>query len=178
MNRDILTEERIKRDIYKMRLYLARRYFLTVAFYLPVIVRFILLFYVLVRWLGILLLVIFAFAMAYEIYSLLRDIVCTKQGKYKIVTDKLIGIEQGTPRYLFNIWYMLFLYKSKKLIFPSYGSYFISPKYNYVTSENYSMNAKGGLNYAHIGDEYYLIISNEKRIMIAYNTSQFEITNK
>ena len=60
------------------------------------------------------------------------------------------------------------------LIFARYGKYYI-PKDNYTWSNEFHMDVKGVYNYSNIGDEYYLILSKDKKILLAYNMKLFEL---
>jgi len=96
-----------------------------------------------------------------------------KRDRFSVITDRLVGVENkrehgpGTMGILFNRPYTLY--------FASYGPYCIRRGQSYKWSEKYRMTDKGSYTYSNIGDEFYLVTMNGKKILIIYNTKLFAL---
>lgn len=96
-----------------------------------------------------------------------------KNEKFKIVTDKLIDSQEESV--FVGSAFAASFSRPYTLEFSSYGQYYILSGENYVSSNLYSMGAKEVFNCSNIGDNFYLVIDNKERILLAYNTKLFEL---
>lgn len=104
-----------------------------------------------------------------------RDYGTIKKDLFKIATDTLISSEEKAT-YIGSAFAASFS-SPYTLNFASYGQYCILGGENYSSSELYHMNDTGVFNYSTIGDTFYLILDTKNRILLAYNTKLFELSD-
>lgn len=122
----------------------------------------------------VLLLALFYFG--YNLYAHIKIFIAINKGNYKIETDKLvqknhISAERYTP---FKPNLNLIADTPNVFYFSKYKKYRIPTGENYSFSQKYCMNSDGIYRLSDIGDEFYLVIINDK-IICAYNKKLFEI---
>lgn len=132
---------------------------------------------------GIIVAVLFILAMfAVYSYKVLNPLLKTNKGEYEIKTDKLLYSEKKDPGYLkaerYGMAFAYMLSKPYRLYFTSYDEYQIPKGDNYKWSQMYSMSSEGVFNCAIDGDEYYLVVIDNKKAILAYNTKHFELRDK
>lgn len=104
-----------------------------------------------------------------------RDYNTIKKELFKIATDTLISCEEGAT-YIGSAFAASFS-RPYTLNFASYGQYCIPNEENYSSSELYTTTGDGVFYSSTIGDTFYLIIDNKNRILLAYNTKLFELSD-
>lgn len=100
-----------------------------------------------------------------EIVSLFKTI--TKSKNFTVTTAKLVNADDKM-----HITRQGVVYYTYHLKFNGYEEYQI-PSYNYEWSHIFNMSDKGVFNYSVLGDEFYLIIINDK-IQLVYNCKLFK----
>ena len=95
--------------------------------------------------------------------------------EFKVVSDRLISTKEKRVGFLFRLSHRA---KPYVLEFSSYGSYAIPSGENYHSSENYSMSDQGVFYNAKVGDTFYLVVDKNQRILLAYNTKFFELSEQ
>ena len=87
--------------------------------------------------------------------------------KFSVLTDSLVGRRSGNPTGTS---------KSCFLEFSNYGEYIIPAGRNYKWSKFYDMFEHDVLRASHVGDTFFVVLlRNEKKIAVAYNTRLFEM---
>ncbi len=97
-----------------------------------------------------------------------------KNGRYRIVTDKIVGYREKDEYSRRSITSTRTVYI---LNFASYGEFRIPAGENYPTSKNYCMTAEGVYNSTHPDDEFYLVMY-KNTIIQAYNRSMFKLKDE
>ena len=112
------------------------------------------------------------FAVAYIglALALIIAVICIHNDKFEIFTDKLIGLEDEIDTF-FRRSYRPTRYT---LHFVSGYKYEIPKGINYKWSSMYEMEDDGVFRSSDVGDLFYLISIDRKRIRLAYNTKMFE----
>lgn len=101
------------------------------------------------------------------------------KGQYFILKDEVIGtdhmnrLEMTAYYYFWGIWFLL-AKAPYHLNFKCYGSYIIPFGENYAWSKMHNMMESSVYNSSNIGDEFYIISFDNKRIALVYNTKFFE----
>ena len=102
-----------------------------------------------------------------------------KKGNYVILKDEVIGtshrsfLERTFDYYVLGVWFLLSR-APHNLNFKCYGIYTIPSGENYAWSKMHNMKDKSVFNSTNIGDEFYLVSFDNKRISLAYNAKLFE----
>ena len=60
------------------------------------------------------------------------------------------------------------------LRFARYGKYAIQEE-NYTWSQMYNLNEMGVFRYSTVGDDFYIVTIDDKKILLAYNKKLFEL---
>ena len=183
MAKDILTIEKIKRDYRKQFYSSIKTVILMPIIFILLIALIIYLFSCLENNNLFLLLEILIVSppifMSYiclaTILEAYRDYTTIKKDLFKIITDTLISSEEKAT-YISSAFAASFSHPYA-LNFASYGQYCILSGENYSSSELYTMNDKGVFNSSTIGDTFYLIVDTKNRILLAYNTKLFELSD-
>lgn len=102
-----------------------------------------------------------------------------KKGNCFVLKDELIGTShRSLLERLFDyyMWGMLFLFfkASYNLNFKCYGWYIIPNGENYSWSKMHNMMGKSVYNSSNVGDEFYIVSFDKKKIALVYNTKFFE----
>lgn len=100
-----------------------------------------------------------------EVVNLFKTI--TKSKNFTVTTEKLVNAADKM-----HITRQGGIYYTYHLKFNGYKEYQI-PSYNYEWSDVFNMSDKGVFNYSVLGDEFYLIIINNK-IQLVYNCKLFK----
>lgn len=137
------------------------------------------LFFARIKGVTIVFLIVFIFAVFYFGYDLfvhIKIFININKGNYEIKTDRLvqkkhIGIERYNP---FKPKLNLFFDTPNIFYFSKHKKYRIPTGENYSFSQKYRMNSDGIYRLSDIGDEFYLVLCNNK-IITVYNTKLFEI---
>ena len=127
---------------------------------------------------------VFIFAICTIIYQLLYSISAynaAKNDAINIVVDKLLN-KNDIPLYYkpyalikttFNI--SLLTFGRKVMCFGLNKIYNVPIGKNYAWSEKNSMDYKGVCRSSQVGDEFYLAVVENKKVILAYNTKFFEL---
>lgn len=121
---------------------------------------------------------IIIFTWLFFTYKALKLICKTNKNDFKIVIDSLCGREEKRSIdkfFAYEHHIRLALNRPYRLFFVNYGEYKIPKKQNYRWSSVNSMMAKDVYNHASTNDEYYLVVVDNKEIVLAYNTNFFEL---
>lgn len=146
--KEILTNDMIKKDIFKVSL--ERFTFAAPAFSIIIIIIFLFMYiYSSYHHIPLITISILCCFLINEIILIIRRFVQLKNNEFNVVTDTVIGKEEETTK----LFYYVF-----SLNFKCYGSY--EPK-------------KITFNTSFVGDEFYLVIINNK-IKYAYKCNQFK----
>ncbi len=103
-----------------------------------------------------------------------------RNGRYSILKDEVIGtdhtnrLEMTAYYYFWGIWFLL-AKAPYNLSFKCYGLYIIPFGENYAWSKMHNMMESSVYNSSNIGDEFYVISFDNKKIALAYNTKFFEL---
>ena len=102
-----------------------------------------------------------------------REYLSISNGDFEIVIDTVIDtIKKKT--YHANA-YMATFSKANTVIFSSYGSYHITDESNYTSSRRLTMSDDDLLSFTCVGDEFYLIVNKNKKILLAYSLNMFKM---
>ena len=93
--------------------------------------------------------------------------------EFYITTDKLVERQQKKTG--FGNAVLISQSKPYAFIFKSYGKYIVMDGKHYTSSESLEMNEIDMYNSAYLGDEFYLVIGEKRRILLAYNKRFFEL---
>lgn len=93
--------------------------------------------------------------------------------EFYITTDKLVERQQKKTN--FGNAVLISQSKPYAFIFKSYGKYIIMDGKHFTSSESLEMNEIDMYNSAYLGDEFYLVIGEKRRILLAYNKRFFEL---
>ena len=112
------------------------------------------------------------FAVAYIglALALIIAVICIHNDKFEIFTDKLIGLEDE----IYTFFRRSYRPTRYTLHFVSGYKYEIPKGINYKWSSMYEMEDDGVFRSSDVGDLFYLISIDRKRIRLAYNTKMFE----
>lgn len=120
------------------------------------------------------LLLIFAISGLGIMCDALNILLMLKKHRFHITTQKVVSSCDGVNikgsahlSVMFSKPYVLYFYNFGKYVIP-YGK-------NYKWSQEYAMNAQGVYETALIGDEFYLVIINHNKIILAYNCKFFNL---
>ena len=108
----------------------------------------------------------------------LRLIQKANKNDFEIVIDDWCGREERRCIDKFMAYEQhirLALNRPYRLFFMKYGEYQIPKKQNYRWSNTYKMSAKEVFNNSVNGDKCYLILIDNQKIVMAYNTKFFEL---
>lgn len=128
----------------------------------------------LLGWTGL----VIAFLKCWLIYILVYSIKAykaTQNDGVNILVEKLVDIKNNIPdgadiriKARFNPFFA-------SLFFESGNRYSIPRGINYGWSKKYSMDNRGVFRASKIGDEFYLAVIGNKKVLLAYNTKFFEL---
>lgn len=93
------------------------------------------------------------------------------KGEFEIVTDTVIDTIKK-KRYH---GYKAASSKANTIFFSSYGSYVITDERNYTWSRRLTMNDDDLLSFTCVGDEFYLVVDKNKKILLVYNLNMFKM---
>lgn len=99
-----------------------------------------------------------------------------KSGRFRIVTDRVVGIEEKQIYGRHNTAAMF--NKPYRLHFACYGTYHVSYGKTHEWSKKFCLSDDGVYRYAHIDDEFYLVTTDGKTILEAYNKRLFELAEE
>lgn len=116
------------------------------------------------------LLSLFAVAYIQGVVTLIISIFHIHNDKIEIFTDKLMGLEDAADSFFKNTR-RAFRYT---LYFVSGYKYEIPKGIHYTWSSMYEMEDHGVFRSSDVGDLFYLISMDRKRILLAYNAKMFE----
>lgn len=101
-----------------------------------------------------------------------------KRGHYRIVTDCVVDMTEP-EFYSYNGHPHMGLFSGQKgLVFASFGEFDPGIAKRHRWSKKYSLTRLGELMYAHVGDEFYIITTDGKTILEAYNKRLFELAEE
>ncbi len=131
---------------------------------------------------NILVLLASVFVLLFVIFKYAKVVAKISNDEIVITKDVLISCEDSydqsittVTRPVGNSLLNLFSNESAfSLNFKCYGTFRIPKGTNYQESKMYSMDAKGVYNYSVVGDEFYLVVIDNK-ILYVYNTKLFEL---
>ena len=131
---------------------------------------------------NILVLLVSLFVLLFVIFKYAKVVAKISNDEIVITKDVLISCEDGCDQSITTVtrpvgtaFLNLFSNESKfALNFKCYGTFRIPKGVNYQESKMYSMDAKGVYNYSVVGDEFYLVVIDNK-ILYVYNTKLFEL---
>ncbi len=99
-----------------------------------------------------------------------------KQGRFRIVTDRVVGMEEKQIYGRHNTAAMF--NKPYRLHFACYGTYHVSYGKTHEWSKKFCLSDDGVYRYAHVDDEFYLVTTDGKTILEAYNKRLFELAEE
>ncbi len=182
MKKDILTTEKIKTD-YRNQFLSSIKPVIVMPIILVLLIAFIVFLFSLLEF-NILFLIweiIIIFPPAFYAYICIaalidacKDNKAIEKDLFIIKTDTLINSEEKAT-YVGSAFISSFSHPYI-LEFKTFGKYCIPVK-NYGSSNLYDMSDKGVYNLSNIGDTFYLILDSKNKILLAYNTKLFEISN-
>lgn len=108
------------------------------------------------------------------LYLFAKDLIYSKiisNKKFKIAISKLNNGKTQTFNPASGI------HKPHILTFEKYGIYTIPQCVNYSSSRNFQMNDIEVFNTSKKDDEFYIVLSNNNKPILAYNTKFFELNN-
>ncbi|MBR6503322.1 MAG: hypothetical protein IKT42_07790 [Clostridia bacterium] len=119
---------------------------------------------------------VYAFTLIKVIIRCINQLVCIKNKTYIITTDVVVDLKSGTGQIVSSSAWGQLLYKPFRVYFSQNKRvYKIPDDENYKWSENNKMFECSVFNSSNIGDEFYLVIIKNKRIICAYNKKLFEL---
>ena len=117
----------------------------------------------------------------YQIYGLIRCLKAIYSGKYKIVTDKVIGKEENYSLFEFqfhdiNNMAICYIRRRFALHFSSYNRYLFG-KSRYTESNLLYTDVWNLYHSTHEGDEFYLAVVEDRWILSIYNVKYFRLSH-
>ncbi len=114
---------------------------------------------------------IFILMLTYYVKQYLR----MKRGNFRIVTDCVV--DMANPEfYGYNGDRKVTLFSGRDgLVFSRFGEFVPASSKRHQWSQKFNLNRNGELMYAHIGDEFYIVTTDEKTILEAYNKRLFAL---
>ena len=182
MTKDILTREKIKQDYNHGFARQARRMLIVLILW-PVfvgsLIAFLLIFSPTFSMKILLFVVTLLFVTCIYIASFTefrKDHRTIESDEFKVVSDRLISTKEKRVRSPVRL--RVRVGQPYVLEFSSYGSYCIPDGENYHSSEHYPMSDQGVFYNAKVGDTFYLVVDKNQRILLAYNTKFFELSEQ
>ena len=119
--------------------------------------------------------VVFVLAYLGELTDYIIKCIRLKKGKYYLLKDSLIGNSQYNLLHERAFFHFFALHNAPhNLNFKCYGWYRIPYGENYSWSSKHNMMESSVYNCSNIGDEFYIVSFNKKKIALVYNTKLFE----
>lgn len=176
MQKEILTRDIIKQEFRKQQIWNAKGALIAFILSIALLCFMLYLFFInLINGVESLFMIavslFLVFVCCFALYKTVKNSLLADKDKFYITKDKLIRTEEKIVGRRLNRPYGLY--------FASYGLYSVLIwKHHYSWSKLYHMSDDGIYNTALLGDEYYLVIAEEKNILLAYNTKLFELKDQ
>ena len=103
--------------------------------------------------------------------KVIREYRSITKGEFEIVTDTVI--DTGKKKRYHG--YKVASSRPNTIFFSSYGSYNITDERNYTWSRRLTISDDDLLSFTCVGDEFYLVVDKNKKILLVYNLNMFKM---
>lgn len=185
MQKEILTKEKIKKELRACLLCDIKEFLLFELISLPALILITYLFFnikhsvpnfiIFFPLTYVFLVLFFCTITLIKLYHYLKAV---KNKNFEIEIDLCLQTKEIHDRWgLYALKNHIWVYKRRnyRIFFKNHGEYAIRSGKNYLCSDMYEMDEKSVYNYTNEGDKFYLILLKKKVILLVYNTKLFEL---